>query len=71
MAATLGTIQTKLLAQIADGEPIELGTITVPLEVDAFQGRGIGEIRIDHGTVTNAIADALEQGARSLRNGRA
>lgn len=68
MAATLGTIQTKLLAQIADGEPIELGTLDIPLTVNGFGMRGLGEITIDRNTVVRTIATALEEGARSLRD---
>lgn len=33
MAAILGTIKGKVLVQIADGEPIEVGTIEIPIEL--------------------------------------
>ncbi|WP_024356693.1 hypothetical protein [Leucobacter chironomi] len=70
MTSTLGTVEAKLLAQIAEGEPIELGTIIVPINIETFGSRGIGEIRIDESSVRASIANALENGARNIRNGR-
>lgn len=31
MAATLGTIHGKVLIQIGDGEPVEVGKISIPI----------------------------------------
>lgn len=33
MAATLGTLPVKILAQVGDGEPIEIGTYDIPISV--------------------------------------
>lgn len=68
--AALGTMQAKLLIQMA-GDPVELGTFHIPIDAvaDIF-GRGIGEIRVDTARLREeiAVAVALEAGAAELRN---
>ncbi|OIU88648.1 hypothetical protein [Microbacterium sp. AR7-10] len=50
MAANVATITGKVLIQIADGEPVEVGTVEIPIYVGterpkATRGRGIGTVR--------------------------
>lgn len=71
MAATLGHVNVNLLAQVADGEPANVGTIAVPLVASTFQPFGLGEITVDQASMRDLMATALEDAARRLREGRA
>ena len=67
---SIGSLNARLLIQVADGEPVELGTMSIPIEVTGFGSRGIGGVSVSQESVTASIADALEQGTKALREQR-
>lgn len=46
MAAIIGNIRGKVLLQIGDSEPIEVGTLLIPLEA-AFEERAHRTVHLD------------------------
>lgn len=67
MAVALGTLEATILVQIGDGTPTPLGDFTIPITVRATRFTNLGSITVDEVALGDNIADALEAGARSLR----
>ncbi len=60
MAATLGHIEIELLGRYQDGEPILLGTVQLPVEVQHGPGR-IGRVVVDPAKVRATLAAAVAE----------
>ena len=69
MAATLGTLPVKILAQVGDGEPIEIGTYDIPISVGeqkpaVYRDGGDVFVQADMKGYAEEVAQAAENLAR-------
>lgn len=65
--ATIGTFNVDLLAQVAGGEPHNIGTLHIPIATSTASFRPGEGIRVDDRQMMLGFADALEQAARTIR----
>lgn len=64
--AHIGSIATKILIKVADGEPVEIGSLHIPIAggPDLRIGEGI---HVDGDTLMLNIAAALDDAAQRIR----
>ena len=67
MASPIGSVSARLLIAVGDGQPTEIATGDIPIEItgDAFSRLGRVEIRAN--SIKTGLADLLEAAAKSLR----
>lgn len=66
MAITAGKTTITLLAAIADAEPREIGTLTIPVTAELRRTRDGAEVRLDTPAYRRQLKRALSQAARAV-----
>ena len=70
--AAIGSYTVALLARVGDNEPIELGTLDIPIEASpSVKGEAFAPIRVNSRAMAASLADALEQAAVTIRQDHA
>lgn len=65
--AEIGTMNVTLLAKVGDGEAFELGELELELSGYVSLKGGYASVEIHTPSLTSSLADALEAGAKQLR----
>lgn len=65
--AEIGTMSAALLIKVGDGEPFEVGTLSLDISGHVSLRGGYATVEVDSAALRHSLADALEDGAKQLR----
>ena len=67
MSAIVGTLTGKVLIQIADGEPVEVGTVDIPIHVSTTINKPTRDTRAETGQITAGPTQPADIDISALR----